>query len=187
MRLSRVLTLIVLGSVGCSDPKAEPLADSALGAQVSDSARAFVQAFYDWYTAQPAGALREALRRDTLLAPDLSALLTEDLAVLREENPPRTTLDGDPFVGQDPCPPFAAQMVRATGKRFRVDVLPACAAMRGSPYATPVTLEVAHTGKRWQIVNVYIGRDSVSLFEYLCKYAREDRRPEKRPARCGLP
>jgi hypothetical protein len=127
------------------------------------------------------------MHRDTLLHPILLNLLRDDYAFQGNENRPRSTIDGDPFVGQESCPPFAANKVEQTGDRFRVTVIDDCAKVRNTSSATSLVLEVARNNKRWEILDVYYEGDSTSLIEYLCKYAMADKRPEKRPTHCGPP
>jgi hypothetical protein len=179
---------IAMIASACAEKPDQVPANSGVGIPDTAGARTFAQAFYDWYTpmASSGTAWAEVLKRDTLMHPILLALLRDDYAVRGSEETTRSTIDGDPFVGQDPCPPFGAKKVQQTGDRFRVTVTDDCATKRLLG-ATSFVLEVARNTKRWEIINVRYGPDTTTLIDYLCQYAMADKRPEKRPATCGRP
>ena len=177
-----------LGLGGCEGKRAQVALDASTEIRDTAEARAFVQRFYAWYAPRSVSgaAWAEVLKRDTLIHPVLLSLLKEDYAIRGNEAPPRSTIDGDPFMGQDPCPAFMAERAEPAGNRVRVTVKEQCAQPRIAP---PVVyaIEVAHDGKHWRILDVYYGTDGTSLVGYLCQYALQDRRSEQRPATCAPP
>jgi hypothetical protein len=178
------LLLAIIASACAEKPRQGPV-ESGTTSSDTAGARAFVESFYAWYASKAPDAAAW-LKTDTLIHPILLALLRDDYAVRGKEEATRSTIDGDPFVGQDPCPPFRPKKVEQIGDRFRFTVIDDCAKTRVLGAASFV-LEVARSNsKRWEIVNVRYGADT-SLIDYLCRYAMADKRPEKRPATCGPP
>lgn len=138
---ARAIAALFVFSIGsaCGERPGESPDSSLLHAD-SAGARAFVKSFYDWYGE---GRLEEALGRDSLFAPQLASLLKEDLRLAGADTiTPRMTLDGDPFVGQDPCLPYIPIGLAQKGDRFRVTMWPNCAG-RNNPWGQPSTIEVA--------------------------------------------
>jgi hypothetical protein len=193
MRIARTVNQIALASVafvpsdGCAQ-RSSPAGTHASAAQDSSSAAGqFVQSFYDWYTPIALGESRvprwwrvqskASLYLDPALA---TALRSDSIARLASpETQTRETLDFDPFLSsQDPCGPNEVSGVRRDGGVFRATVLK-CRAP-----GVEIVVEVRVVNGRWRISNVVYGGKSRDLKYWLCKWAKEDLRPQRRPASC---
>jgi hypothetical protein len=178
---------------GCSPTpqKPEQSATSTSVAVVADSeaAHRFVQKFYDWYTAGTAYGVKAPAGFDQMLAnyldASLAAALRADAAAQRDSAQFRQSLSVDPFLfSQDPCPRYEVAEVRRVEGKFVVTMRPVCANATAQKYQNKqVAVEVARQGDEWRIHDVsYL--DGSTLKGRLCNFAREDSRPDKRPARC---
>jgi hypothetical protein len=152
--------------------------------------RQFVQTFYDWYTPMRVRGVGHPAEWEVLTKADryldssLATLLRGD-SVAGLDGPQRATrvtLDFDPFLGgQDPCGPSKVIDVRRRALGFRVTVL-SCFIPPDLTKGPRVTVDVIPVNGAWRISNVDFG--DVDLKSLLCKYAKADVRPEKRPTTC---
>lgn len=177
-----------LRSAGDSHSQAPPSQDSV-------AVHRFVQGFYDWYT--PIASKRHDSpawwsvldSATSLLDPELATAIRGDSAARQEMIDWREMLNFDPFLeSQDPCPRYEVSEVRRDGLRYQVVVRPVCPSGEGPRFvrSRPI-VEVFPAAAGWRIANIwYVRPDSTKhdLRSMLCDWARADRRPEKRPARC---
>ena len=162
---------------------ATPRAPMPVVGDSSLAVRQFVRGFYDWYTPVALSFPRFPAWYNVLnnanryLDRDLAAALRED-SVAREADPiPRETLNYDPFLdSQDPCGPNEVVDVLRQGSTFRVPIRQCHSKLAG-----PV-VEVRPIEGSWRITNVFSERSD--LKSWLCKWAKADVRPERRPAKC---
>lgn len=159
--------LAVMLCAACSEKPAPPArAHEAPQAAVlardnqPDSARAFVQGFYDWYLATEAqkGSPYDSLLagRCRLLGDSLAAALDVDIAAQRADSVAEIaslSSEADVFLDyQDPCPHYTARPPRATGPgRFAVLVAGDCAGLDVRPN---LEVHVRSTPMGWQIQNI---------------------------------
>ena len=150
--------------------------------------RRFVQTFYDWYVPI---ALSDTVHiitwyyvlnnADRFLDRGLAAALRAD-SVAQQMDPMKQTrevLNGDPFLySQDPCGPYEVIDVQHRGGAFIVLVRP-CHAKAAGP-----VVEVRAVGGRWRISNMLDLDGHRDLKSYLCQWAKEDLRTDRRPAKC---
>lgn len=127
-RLPMLASAVALGLALVTAPVAK--ADDAS----PESARAFVQGFYDWYLGQTLAALKPksgkafdfidaVRRRPNWFSPELTRLLEEDVAAAKRCRDEVVGLDWDPFLEtQDPAPTYMAGKVEKTVNGFRVSV-----------------------------------------------------------------
>lgn len=188
---SVVIRVAVVGSffaqsAACAQGRRVDVAAREPMSTVGDSALAvhqFVQGFYDWYT-PIAVAPREGFayyrvlsKSDSYLDLDLAAALRGDSVAQFSIPDTRQTLNFDPFLNtQDPCAPTEVVGVRRQGGTSRVTIR-TCRASRPGP-----VVEVRAVNGRWRITNVFYGRGD--LRSYLCQWAKEDTRTDKRPDKC---
>lgn len=179
-------------STACAQgPKrASSLRDSSIGTQDSVSAaRHFVQAFYDWYAPIANANLRYPADWKVLtvanqyLDDGLAVALRSDSTARADAKRTRELLDFDPFLaGQDPCPTSRVTEVRRSGATFLATVL-TCARTKNDTDGPRVVARVIPVNGHWRITNIEYGENS-DLRGWLCKYANEDARPERRPEKC---
>ncbi len=102
------------------------------------SARLFVQRFYDWYLqrvlaaseqqqkspkAKDFGFIDGVRQRPTWFSAELRRLLEEDMVAARRCSSEQVGIDWDPFLEtQDPSPAYTASKVERTPQGFRVSV-----------------------------------------------------------------
>jgi hypothetical protein len=188
-RISVLLASIALfPAAGCAQKSNR--ADTAATSMAQDSSlavRQFVQGFFDWYTPIAVSDTGQGpqwwsvlTQADRYLDRALATALRGD-SIARLASPERQTreiLNFDPFLNsQDPCGPNEVMEVIRVGSVFRVPIR-SCGARRAN-----MTVEVRAVDGRFRISTVIYnsGRD---LKYWLCKYAKEDSRPQRRPASC---
>ena len=146
-----------------------------------NSAGAFVQDFYDWYSPL-AFRQKESLpwnsvltqRRDLFALKLVYALKRDSLASANIDGT-YTGLDVDPFLNtENPCEHYLVAQVLEYTKSFRAEVKPIC---NGKLQAkTAVTAEVVFNKDRWQFTNFYYpeGQDLLRVLGELRKERRND-------------
>jgi len=146
----------------------------------SESARRFVQNFYDWYA--PGAVKASSGNREfnwRTKAVDFDPTL---FRALREDEDAQANakeivgIDFDPFLSsQDPCVPYKAQKVVRKGDHYFVDVDAECENV--TTERPTVTAELAERSGRWVFVNFHYpdpkpaGSDLLSIL----KENRKDR------------
>lgn len=149
-------------SSGASQPAVQQQAVAAVAADAgrADSARAFVQRFYDWYLATQAnkGWAYDSLLtiRRSLLGDSLFSAFQADVAAQRADTIPEIaslSAEFDVFLNsQDPCPRYTARSPRSLGgNRVAVVVAGDCAGLDTRPN---LEVELRRTEAGWKIENV---------------------------------
>src|SRR5579885_1530765 len=135
----------------------------------ADSAKSFVQAFYDWYVPSalaPKGGFSYEIvlkQKPDYFTAALSAALKKDLQA-SEKNPDEIVgLDFDPILAsQDPCDHYVVGAVAQVGKNYDVSVL--CKGEQESY----VSAEVMPQGSSWAIINfIYPPHDGLKKDDLL--------------------
>ncbi len=157
---------------------AAPLAaQQPAGPALPDSARHFVQVFYNWYAPDP-NYFRVLAERPSALSPSLLAALRADSAATARSPGEIVGLDWDPFLNsQDPCPHYEARNVTPSRGTWRVQLFGTC---RDPGDKDPdVVAELAWRNGRWQFVNFRDaggGNDLVSALRALARGRAKSRR-----------
>ena len=155
----------------------------------TDSVREFAKAFLSWYASPERRYHRaesEVLgHRPAVLTASLAAALRSDSAARADTSESREWVNWDLFLnGQDPCPGYAVTSVLKSMSRYDVGV--ACIPYgRSAPRDTvhfDAVWNVVREGDHWAIDAVFIGPRTLKY--WLCKYAQEDTRVDRRPKRC---
>jgi hypothetical protein len=127
------------------------------GAGQPDSARAFVQRFYDWYLTTKDGAGYDSLltSRRAMLGDSLFRAFQADVAAQRADTSNEIaslSADSDVFLNaNDPCEHYATQGVSAAGPGvFAVTVAGDC----GDDRRPTIEVYVRQNGTGWQIENI---------------------------------
>jgi hypothetical protein len=141
------------------------------GATIPESAREFVQGFYEWY-----GPI--ALREDSVPASDValkekhSAFSPELARLLQEDSDAQARcseivgIDFDPFLfSQDPAERYEVGAIHQRGRFFRADVYGIQAGNRNR--SPDVVAEFAQNGDRWTFVNFYYTNPNADLLSIL--------------------
>jgi hypothetical protein len=184
--------LTVVCAMACGE-KAEPPASrrvamergaTAPAADQGDSARAFVQRFYDWYLATEArkGSPYDSLLagRRVLLGDSLASAFRADMAVQLADTIAEIvslSAEEDVFLNsQDPCPRYVAGRPRPTGAAtFAVLVAGSCAGLDARPN---IEVHVSSSTAGWRIENI---RDptnrSFDLLSALLRYHADAAKP----------
>lgn len=166
---STLLTLAVL--LSCSGNKAVP---------DSDSARTFVQDFYDWYV--PISLKDHTERASDIALKERSSAFDSDLArELKEDSDAQSRvpgdivgLDSDPFLAsQDPCERYQVIAVRESGQSYLVSV-------RGSGGCekhedADVVVEVVARDGTWLFSNFQYPRSGGDDLRTVLKQLRDER------------
>ena len=154
--------LPILAILACNHPSPDVSRDVAqndavVEARASDSvteaARHFTQAFYDWY-GQHDNRLETAVASQAgLFAPELLEALSIDLQAQADNPGEIVGLDWDPFTAsQDPCNPYRVDSVTRRGDTALVAVRGMCT--DAAPRATPDAIaEVSRSASGWIFVN----------------------------------
>lgn len=147
----------------------------------ADSARAFVQRFYDWYLATEArkGSPYDSLltTRRGLLGDSLFRAFQADVAVQRADTVPEiasVSAEADIFLSsQDPCEHYTARPARAAGPdAFAVVVAGNCEGLAAQPN---LEVYVRRTTAGWQIENIKDPKQpSYDLVRELVRYHLSD-------------
>jgi hypothetical protein len=187
-----LLCAIAAALVGCGDkPVSDAASEPAVRQQAvstdagrADSARAFVQRFYDWYLATQAnkGSAYDSLLtvRRGLLADTLFKVLRADIAAQRADTIPEIaslSAEADVFLNsQDPCSRYTARSPTAlSGNRFSVVVAGDCSGLDAQPN---LEVELRPTGSGWQIENIKDPTNpSFDLLSALVRYHAAQGRP----------
>jgi hypothetical protein len=150
------------------------------GADSSDAVRDFVQKFYNQYLDTTFSATAPSLHVDEFVEADLMRALREDAASFDT----RETLSFDPFLdSNDACPRYDVVDVRRDGQTYKVTVHPVCADPRWQTQRPIV--DVRAENDRWKISNMTYDHDGLGdLKSLLCKWAKADIKPERRPDKC---
>jgi hypothetical protein len=165
----RFLAVLCL-AVGCVAREAREAADSGTAKPMAaasdrsappsaaDSARAFTQAFYDWYV--PLGDRLPGSRYDSVVvdrasmfAPTLLAGLKEDLAAQARSPGEIVSVGGDydPYLNsQDPCGRYEARDVVPNGAGYAVSVYGLCS---GREATLDVIADLEREGHGWVFTN----------------------------------
>jgi hypothetical protein len=186
------LCTIAAALVGCQDKSASSAANQpsaqqqavAASAGRADSARAFVQRFYDWYLATQAnkGSAYDSLLtvRRSLLGDSLLSAFQADVAAQRADTVPEIaslSAEADVFLNsQDPCPRYSARSPRPLGgNRLAVVVAGDCGGLDTQPN---LEVELRPTGAGWQIENIKDPTNpSFDLLGALVRYHATEVRP----------
>jgi hypothetical protein len=192
MKRYAILT-IAAALVGCRDDGASRTAGQAAAQQPAvvanagraDSARAFVQHFYDWYLATQAnkGSAYDSLLtvRRSLLGDRLFSAFQADIAAQRADTVPEIaslSAEADVFLNsQDPCPRYTARSPRPLGgNKLAVVVAGDCGGLDTRPN---LEVELRATGAGWQIENIKDPTNpSFDLLSALVRYHATDARRE---------
>ena len=183
MRNLRIRAIGVLLFISCCLAQAQTKSSDP-----SDSARQFVQKFYDWYIPgilKPSGGkkpFRWQQRASDFDAKLFRALKADEDAQAKVPGE-IVGLDWDPFVAnQDPCEHNTAKKVRISGRVYFVDVHNVCNGQEDEK--VHVVAEVARENDQWVFVNFRYpaeqpGEKDSDLLTIL-KALREDRqKPSK--------
>ena len=152
------------------------------------SAHQFVQQFYDWYAAIADTARRQPVwpvlsNRSQFLEADLAAALRGDSIGRVSEKGSREVLDFDPFFGSsNPCKHYEVTDVTGQGGVFKASVRSVCVYAGGE--RGKVVVDLIANRAHWKISNVIYPQGG-DLKYWLCKYAKEDTRTERRLMKCG--
>ncbi len=146
------------------------------GASATDSAKTFVQSFYDWYMAQtkktggePPEELALKDKRQSFDA-SLVKALDEDLAAAAKSPDEIVGLDFDPFLNaQDDCSPYKVGKATRVRDAYQVEIFGSCS---GDDHKRPdVIAEIKKLNGSWIFVNfIYPGNgDLLSVLQDLKK------------------
>lgn len=149
-----------------------------------DSARLFVQGFYDWYVPLAKKENREpssdiAIRtKGTLFSTELRLALREDAAAEAKANGYVVGLDFDPFLySQDPSDRYDVGKISRKDDRYWVEVY---GTRYGEKSAQPdVIAELVHKDSKWMFVNFHYPESSEDLMQIL-KSLRDSRMKRKK-------
>ena len=177
MPIRRLVLLLVLTSLSCRKPPAQPMQtgargeDATLGTVANDSlARAaaqFTQAFYDWYHEHDDRFDRAIAERPSAFAPELLKALRDDLAASAKSPSEIVGLDWDPFTAsQDPCDPYEVDRTTRRGDTVLVAVKRACAAAALHP-GPDIIAKLTHAGPTWVFVDFRHAGDTGTLLRDL--------------------
>ena len=186
------LFTIAAALVGCHDKSASSdgrqpaVRQQAVAADAgsADSARAFVQRFYDWYLATQAnkGSAYDSLLtvRRGLLGDSLFSAFQADVAAQRADTAPEIaslSAEADVFLNsQDPCPRYSARSPRTlAGNRLAVVVAGDCGGLDARPN---LEVELRPRGASWRIENIKDPTNpSFDLLSALERYHAAEARP----------
>jgi hypothetical protein len=148
-----------------------------------DSARLFVQGFYDWYVPLAKKENREpssdiAIRtKGTLFSTELRLALREDAAAEAKANGYVVGLDFDPFLySQDPSDRYDVGKISRKDDRYWVEVY---GTRYGEKSAQPdVIAELVYKDSKWMFVNFHYPESSEDLMQIL-KSLRDSRMKRK--------
>ncbi len=167
--MPRRLLFVALLAIAC---RSADTRDAVADARDAESARRFVQAFYDWYV--PLGDRAPATRLDSVVArgpqwftPILQHALQRDVDAQRNAADIVSVVgDFDPFLNsQDPCPRYAALAVVPRGTGWQVAVSAQC---EGGVATPAVLVDVVREGTDWRFANVRMPeRPTVDLVSQL--------------------
>jgi len=152
----------------------------------SESARKFVQDFYDWYTHGVVKAVDEHKgfnwkTRAVDFDPALLRALKEDEDAQAKAEGEIVGIDFDPFLAsQDPCTPYKARSVVQKGDRFLVEVHIACENVTAENPA--VTVELVMRNGHWIFANFHYPEPKPSgsdLLSTLNQLSEDRKRPSK--------
>ena len=138
-------------------------AESGNGVNASDSVKAFVQRFYDWYVPKALNSRSESAwstafkTKGRCFSPELRRKLREDSEVQAKVEGEIVGLDFDPFLNsQDPGGRYSVGKVVLKGENYFVDVHRVVA---GKPEAKlTATAEVTGKNGQWYFLNfIYPG------------------------------
>jgi hypothetical protein len=150
-------------------------AQTKSSAEVSESAREFVQQFYSWYLPQAgAGERWDFVLKDrsSVFTPELARALREDSVAQAKVQGEIVGLDFDPFLAsQDPCERYEAGSAVAKRASYWVSVYGVCSGKRHDK--ADVVAEVIRKDDRWVFVNFHYSKDGNLLA--VLKTLREDR------------
>ena len=184
-----LLVAILVGCQGKTTPATSQQSvvqdrSAVTGAAGGDSARAFVQRFYDWYlaTEHRKGSPYDSLltTRRSLLGDSLRAALGADIAAQRADTTGdivSLTAEADAFLNaQDPCAHYTAQPPRPlAGGRVAVRVAGDCSGLDAKPN---LEVELRPAGTGWQIENIKDPTDpTFDLVRALRRYHEPDAVP----------
>jgi hypothetical protein len=148
----------------------------------ADSARSFVQAFYDWYMKltdeqrDAAGADPVLSHKPAYLSSELAKALKADADASSKSPDEVVGLDFDPYLNsQDDCGPYTAGTVKQKGKVYEVEVTGSCA--DDKPGVPDVVPQLVKQGGSWIFVDfVYPAREGtpqLDLFSVLKRLRQE--------------
>jgi len=171
MRL--LVLLLVLTSVSCRKPPAQPMQtgargeDTTLGTVANDSlagaAAQFTQTFYDWYHEHNDRFDRAIAERPSVFAPELLKALRDDLAASANSPNEIVGLDWDPFTAsQDPCDPYKVDRTTHRGDTVLVAVKGTCTDMAPRP-GPDVIAKLTRAGPTWVFVDFRHAGDAGTL------------------------
>jgi hypothetical protein len=183
----RILAAVWLAAAGASAAcgQGTQTATGALTAADSQQAHQVVQSFLDRYAeAQSARDIPKwwrVLGKDAslFLAPPLIAALRDD-SIAREApgEGTREVIDFDPFqLSQEACGQYEVAKVLQREGQFRISARGTCGRRVGT-----TQFQAGRVDGAWRITDVDYG--SKTLKAYICEYAKADRLPSRRPARC---
>ena len=150
----------------------------------ADSARAFVQRFYDWYLATQShqGYAYDSLLtvRRALLGDSLFRNFSADVAAQHADSTEIASLsaEGDIFLNsQDPCEHYTARPARASGPgAFAVIVAGNCEGLAAKPN---IEVSVRHAATGWLIENIEDPTEpEYDLLSALLRYRATESRPQ---------
>lgn len=137
----------------------------------ADSARAFVQRFYDWYL--PGENMNSAIRdRRSAFAPRLYQALKRDRDAQAKEPGDIVGLDFDPFTNsQDPCEHYGARGANRKGHGYEVEVVAKCG---GKWNARPSAVAlVERQGGKWVFANFIYADPDNDLLTILARLQKD--------------
>jgi hypothetical protein len=134
-------------------------AEPATAAPTGTEARAFVQAFYDWYVKGVIDSDAALKKKPAYFSPELTQALKADEAAAAKSPDEVVGLDFDPFLNaQDVCSPYKAGAVKQVGDAYEVEVLGSCADLK--PGQPDVVVRLMRHGASWMFTDfIYPARD----------------------------
>jgi len=178
-RFSVAASLLLLAAAICASQA--PVDNSG---QTADSAKDFVQRFYDWYVpqarktqAEPAWGAALKYKRDAFSSALFQAL-KEDSEAQAKVSDDIVGLDFDPFLNtQDPCDRYEVGAVNPQERGYRVDIYGVCS---GKRKARPdVVAQLARQGDSWAFTNFLYPSIHTDLLATLRTLREERQKPSR--------
>lgn len=169
----------------CSMPTGEAAAPAPVQDAQAQSAKAFVQGFYDWYTGEMQKNQYDSVpdpltdKRWSFSAAIVTAMRADEAAQAKTPDDV-VGIDFDPYLNaQDTCFPYKAGKVTASGSQYRVEMFDSSCS-ESHPDIPTVIAVVQKKGSSWEFVNfLYPGEpgqadsDLLSVLKQLAKEREE--------------
>jgi hypothetical protein len=172
----------------CTLPTAQAAGPATGQATEAQSAKTFVQSFYDWYTGEmqknKEGPIEDPLKNTRWpFSPTIVTALRADEAAQAKSPGDVVGIDFDPFLNaQDTCFPYKAGKVSASGNQYRVEMFDSSCS-ESHPELPTVIAVVEKSGAAWRFVNfIYPGEPGQADSELLSTLKQLAKEREKYPA-----